>query len=653
MKKALSTFAINSFQNAYVDAVERVLKSVYLPKFRRMWETPTRKNEWTGRWQVTQNLAFLFAVAHHFTGELQYRRLARRFLVDVDRGQHFSSLFFAKAWELVGKDLIPRERAVAGRKWVEAIWTQMDYHITGGDRNNLDRLLEYKWFNNHQICSCVYADYARKLFPEYTKNARYEEVTDRVWANWWSKREYHEQTTNYESFAQVFLAVWADLRGVTREFWATPSIHNLTARGERIVSPAGIVTTYGDSNHNAKSSTWAAFFEKAALHTGEGRYKQAAWDIFGHLSRLGLWDFGDKLDRALEWNTIYNGRQLFCNYMQCGISYIGLAALWSDPRLKYVEREKRGGITTRLPLGYKLRPVDKRRLPRRKLMPQNVILTGGSMDPRQRSYVVLKVGPHLNHDHADAGALLLFSVGDTTLLGSTGYFQKALVHQNIFFAQLGSASPYPFAVPGEAPEGDRNCRGKIVDVRLGTRCSSCRVTFERFHHMPLRLTREVTVQKTGVVELVDCVIAEEHGWVGGPIFHGQTVRRITPRAYRLRLQTLHFEGYEMQNPPGELLVEFLMPEAVIGVRTLPFTMKFNTPFHRGVPCCHYKHIWKTTYQWRRCLSARVALLKGKEVTFVTRLTPGGVEAASANDIPPCHATGGHQASSTLSLSPPH
>jgi hypothetical protein len=124
------------------------------------------------------------------------------------------------------------------------------------------------------------------------------------------------------------------------------------------------------------------------------------------------------------------------------------------------------------------------------------------------------------------------------------------------------------------------------------------------------------------VTVIDRATAAEAGWRGGPLFHGERLRRLGPRAWLLRLDTLRaMVGFELPNAPGALRVEALGPVGQVSVARLPLPAVYRAPVYRAFPCNHYARVWRRSYTARRCLAFWRDLSAGQMAVFVTRLTP--------------------------------
>ena len=603
---------------AYVRELAPLVAFMHGPRFRRFWTEPTRTGEWFGRFQTTQSFALLFSVLHRATGEPRWLRLAKRYLLDFDAGFHFTSLFCGRAYELIGEHLSPDERSAFAKGWVAGVQRNL-YRMVGTDPSAVA-----SWDNvsNHALCACVYADYARRLFPDEAAQYRYDRITDAVWDIWWKRRDFQEQASNYEGFSEAFHCVWAELRGVKREFYATPSIRNMLERAESIVSPSGIVTAYGDSGHNEHAAAWVALFEKAARDTGNGRWKQVAWDIFSYLKRRNLQDAARAMSTEVKTESIYNARSHH-GYLLGRFSWLAMAALWSDPKLKPQLRVDPCGAVARLPRGHVLTRADRRALPRDRLVTCQAALTGGPESSQGRTYLLLSVGGALVHDHRDAGSILMLSRGDTLLLGTSGYLQRELPYHNAFWVQPARKRKYPNLREDPAKRGTTECPGVVQALRTEAATAYCRVFFETYLGDPVSLTREVAIDASGGVTVLDRAMARVDGLCGGPIFHGERVRPLGPGRYALRLDTLRgMCGMTLANAPGELLVEFTYPGGDVRVTDLGYPSVYTTkPTYRRFPCNHYGRVWRQSYSARTCLAVRQPLRRGEESLFVTRLVP--------------------------------
>jgi len=608
--------------DAYLDVVEEFLRYLHRPRFARLWQEPTRNGEWCGRYRLTQNYAFAYAVLHHFRGGRENLELARSYLLDFDRGHHFDSVFLAKAYEIVGHTLTEEERHGFAEGWAQGAEAMLDAFVRELDQD----WGQWSHVSNHALCACVCADYVAKLFPELGARLGHQRRTDKVWRVWWKRREFWEQASNYEGFSEFFKCVWAELRDVKKEFYSSPSILNMFERGLQIASPAGIVAAYGDSGHNEHATAWIALCEMVAANTRDGRFRQAARDMFGLLQRV---DFGGAVKliaKEQAESNICNARVLAAQY-QHAITWLAMAALCADESVKPKPRPTAAGRIRRLPRGQVLTAADKKRLPEKKLVTCQVALTGGDPAPSKRTYLLLSTGPALIHDHADAGAILLLAQGDTVLLGTNGYLQRDLLYHHIFCVQPSSWQKYPDDEHGKTPYGNQGTAAEVSGLTIGEYESYARLSFERYHDLPVDLTREIAIDSSGGVTVVDRAIAREPGWCGGPIYHGEEVDRTgSPRGssgvsrFRVRQNRLRSMcGIEVANPRGALEVDLNCPSSEI--RTAKPCLPASYRGYRGYPVCHYVKIWSQSYTARRCLGVRRELREGETTLFVTRLVP--------------------------------
>jgi len=607
---------------AYIDEMARLLAYLRHRRFRHLWDSPAHPKEWHGRPQVMQSLAFQHAVLHHVTGRPEHLHLATQHLMDFDQGYHFGSLFTAKAYELIQPALSASQRRTFAQAWVAGARTQLDRFVLPSDGSADPRVIAgWNQLNNHQLCAAVYADLARRLFPETSRPYRFERVTDALWKMWWARRDFAEQASNYEGFSMCFLCAWADLRGVSEAFYASPTLRAMFDRSARVVSPSGIVAPYADSGPNAHATAWIALFEKGAAHTGRGEWRGLARDAFAYLRRRHLLRAAEVLKRVADENT-YNGRCMYGLFLH-PLSWLGMAALWSDPDLKPTPRTTVSGINARPPVGYVLTRADRCRLPEHKLVPCQVAMVGGPRTPAKQTYMLLSVGPKYPHDHADAGSILLLSRGDTVLLGTNGYLQRELPYHHTFIVQPADPARFPDDHPDRITMGDPHCAGTIEHYQADECTSACRVRFAPYHGQPVVLTREFIIDAQGHVLIVDRVVAKADGLCAGPVFHAEVLRKVGRRTYDLRLDTLRtMNGMEVRNAPGALRVTCTCPDAEVRTVSLRTPAVYTRqPSYRVFPCNQYVQVWRRSYTARRCLALRHPLAKDRETLFVTRLVP--------------------------------
>ena len=320
----------------YIDEISETMDIWYRPEFARLWTLPTRKGEWTGRYQITQGLAFLFYLVADSSGDEELERLAVRFLLDYDKGFHFTSLFFKQTYEALKDRISTDEADVLAKGWVSDAKWSLDHFAHASQPDREERIASMPALSNHMLCACYFADLARTLFPAHSDPYHFEETTDLVWELFWSQQDFLEQASNYEGFAECFLCAWAELRDAQKEFYEAPTIRNLISRNMRVISPSGIVTAYGDSGHNAHAAAWVALFERTARDTGNGQLKGIAGEIFDNLQRLGFRD-SLSVDSVLRSN-IAKSRAFLAPFIGA-LCWLGMAAVWSDPQLDPVRRD--------------------------------------------------------------------------------------------------------------------------------------------------------------------------------------------------------------------------------------------------------------------------------------------------------------------------
>lgn len=617
----MTNIKIDDHTAAWLTELAKQARQLYLRRYHAFWTTPNRPGEWVGRFQVTQCHAFLHAVLYHFTGEAVYLERARQHLANHDGAFHFGSLFAGTAYQLIESKLSKAERASFAAGWTANAAAMIQHHILR--RIGPDPAAIETWTSvyNHAIASCFYADFARSLFPAEARKHRYQEVTDRVWDVWWRRREFWEQASNYEGFTTCFLLKWAQLRGRSAQLQAAPSFANLLGRYARIVTPAGIVVPYGDSGHNEHATAFAAVFEQVAHQTRQGHWRTLAWDIFRHLQRRRYFNLEPRVQAALA-ESFYNGRMVYGSVLMTPICHLALAALWADPAVSPVPRRACEGINTHMPLGHALRPQDRRRLPVELLTQDQIVLTGGPAAPSRRTYLLLSAGKALQHDHADAGAILALTRGDSVLLGTNGYLQQALAYHHVFYVQPAGRPQFPDTAADTFVPGEPQCGGEVQAFACDGREGYCRLHFPQYHGRAVELTREVWIHADGAVTLTDRAIAGADGLFGGPLLHAETIRRAGAQRFRLglrRLNSMTCPGID--NAPGSLLVELVMPGLAACVSRLPVPAVYNEGAYRQFPCNHYAKIWRRSYTARRCLGVGQPLPKGQETVVTLRLTP--------------------------------
>ena len=603
-------------RTAYLKELEAGARSLHTPALSHLWEQPPAKGEWGGPFEIRQEWACVFATLYHFNGKAEYRELAKKYLLDFGGAYHFSSIALAHAYEIMEGDLSQAERAEFARAWTASARGGLLGRV-----GTVEKALAMNYINNHVLGSCVHADLVRKLFPVESEQYHYDRLTDAAWKVWWDRREFWEQAMNYEAFSLPFHCVWAQLRGVEQEYYGSPSVRNMLLRSQRIISPAGIVSPYGDTCAcPIQGFTYVALLELVASKMKRGDLKCCARDVFDCMNRL-RWREGLSRDMEYAGGEKINERMV-CRSYTLLLSWLAMAAYWTDPDLVVEPREPCAGVVRRTPLGYKLKESDKKSLPTKIMLDQQVALTGGPPEPDKQTYVLFSVGKRLHHDHADAGAIQLLSRGDTVFLGTNGYLQRELLYHNVFFLQEAGVEKYPEDSAGRAFMGARECKGRIVEFSSSGKTSYCKVVFDPYHGYPASLTREILVDESGRVLLTDTLEVRDKALRGGPLFHGEAIRKVGQRRYRLRTDTLHgMEGITVTNPPGELEVQFLSGEGNLGICSPALPSVYTSKGYQSFPCSVYAKLWQTSYTARKCLHLSREFAPGTTHTFVTRLAP--------------------------------
>lgn len=599
----------------YQATIESGLATLRRPELSEYWDGEYRDDEWGGRHRIVQDFALIYAVLYELTGTEEYRDRAAEHLLDFGQGDHFASILCGTAYELLADELSPEERAAFGAEWVAEAEDSLDRYV--GDREEIE---SWDQVSNHAIGACFYADYACHLFPEEGAKHDYGRRTDAVWDAWWDCREFHEQASNYEGFAETFLSAWADIRGRTDAFYGTPSVVNMLERNLKVITPGGIVTPYGDTGYHQHQCKWIALFERVAHDRSDGRFQDAAADVFSYFRTHVFERFLDTVEDLPAEESVYNGRLIFKNHLH-ELAWLSLAALWHDSTVDSRNRPEPAGRIRRLPYGYVLNDADTRLLPDRRMVDGQVALTGGEPGSDEHTYLLLSVGPELVHDHADASAIQMLSRDSSVHLGTNGYLQRELLYHNAFYVQPSDWDRYPEDDPERIRSGDENCRGSIEELRTEGETAHCRVTFERFHGMPVRITREVLLDDAGEVTLIDRVRAREDGYCGGPLFHAETIDELSDGTYRLRTDQLRSLGNVVsRNPPGELAVDVSAPNCSTTVVQPSYPPVYEESYD-DFPTTEYKRVWKRSYAARNCLAPRCEFEAGEETVFVTRLRP--------------------------------
>ncbi len=599
----------------YIDEVDYHLRKMHQQNFHVLWEEPTRKGEWCGKFQLVQDLAFVHAVLYHFTQKKTHLKYAKRYLMDFDKGYHFTSLFLGLTYELIQSELSDAEKEEFGKEWVAQVPAQLEHYV----QVSKGAYKKWKHVSNHALCACFYADYARHLFPEYAAPYEFERITDVIWECWWRHREFWEQASNYEAFSELFLIAWADLRGMKHIFFKTPSLINMMERNLQIISPNGIPAAYGDSGHIEHALTWVALMERFSLESQKPPYRTAAAKLFDYLQQIQIKNNVQALDAALKEN-IYNARLIYSMLIH-QISWLAYAAYIGkdNPQEPAATFFPEYGLITRLPLYYQLREEDKIQLGKHTLQTQQLALCRINPTTQDTYHLLLSVGRELIHDHADAGSILQFSKNHTVLLGTNGYLQRELLYHHTFFIQPESYPDYPDDHPDRIYMGESTSSGTVESFspEMGT----ATMAFIDYQGFPVDLKRTILLSEQGNLLLWDMITAKKSGYIGGPLFHGEKIRKVSSTEFVIRNKLLQsMNTLKGQNPPGELHIDFFsgVTEVVSGRLRIPRVYKDQ---YKGFPVCHYTKMWKQSYVGRRFVCGKQRLEPGKSYTMVTLMKP--------------------------------
>lgn len=596
----------------YLRELRRFLKRIYVPELSPIWEKQGRPEEWFSVGMMRHFLSYAFAVLWKFGRRARDLREAKRLLLEFEEAHPFSCWAAAGAYQILKSSLGNAERDGFAERWVGHAKGSIDHYC-----GSLD--LRYAYGNNHKVMACLWADLARQVFPRHAEPYGYDAVTDQVWQLWWDRRDFQEQATGYEAFAEHAHCVWAKVRGVEKEFYTSPSILNMFERNMLIVAPSGLITAYGDSGHPVQPSHWPAIFERVARATRDGRFRQCADEIFQRCCRTGYWQKVGPVE-GLSRMPQYLARSVYRNLAEDAMAMAD-AALHCDERVKPKPRPY-AGLVRRLPVNEVLRQGEREggRVKPERYNTQQVALVGGS---GPKTYLLLSVGRALRHDHPDAGAIQLLAHGDTTLLGTNGYLCRELCYHNTFFAQEADRPCFPDDRPKKGLPGSSECHGTVESLESSADSSFCRVRFEGFHGLPADLVRDIVIDREGTVTLIDSLHVRQGTLRAGLLFHGERVREDGPHTYRLRLNTLKMvDGMMVEKEPGEVSVHFAFGEGQAETRRLEMAPIFDTlPVYQVFPCSGYKKLWKASYNARQCLAFSREVDRGEQARFVTVLRP--------------------------------
>ena len=596
----------------YLKALRGLLRRVHTRELSPLWRDAGRADEWFKPGIMSHRLAHAYAVLWKLQGREKDSRAAKRLLLGFTRTAPYVCNSAGTAYQILKPGLTREEREGFGRRWAEQAMEPLVRHCSKRSRS-------HAYGNNHKITACTQADLVRKLFPKIAAPYRFERYTDPVWRDWWARRDFQEQATNYEALSEQLHCVWAQIRGVEKAFYRSSSIRNMFERHMLTVTPSGLVAAYGDCGHPPRPSVWMAIFELVARKTRDGRFRQCAEELFRRCRRTRYWQHlgpPGKLPRMPR----YLARSIFRELVdEC--ASLADAAVACDARVQPQPRPRAGRIR-RLPKNAVLKPSERDggTIADARLCTQQVALVGGS-DPK--TYLLLSVGPALVHDHADAGAIQLLAKGDAELLGTSGYLMREQYFHNTFFAQEADRPCFPDDRREEGSAGSRSCGGTVERIETGPDYGYCRIRLKCFHDLPASLVREVTVQRTGEVTLVDRLSVHQGKLRAGLLFHAERLRRVGNHAFVLRSDLLRtMNGAEVPNGAGSLRGEFAAGDGEAEVRSLACPAIFDaSPTYQRFPCTGYKKLWRSSYTAKKCLAYSRVVEPGEEAVWVTVLRP--------------------------------
>jgi len=584
------------------------------PELKRILETPTQKGEWHGRGENLSYLAGANALLYKLLGEEEFAREARRYLLFPESKSGFSAMAGLTAYRILKEGGLLSEEDV---QFVREENRRMlsEYLVQHAARN-----LGFRRYN-HATVGGAWAQMLLAAFPELYATTDFEQWADSLWSEWWAIKENQEVTSNYEAFSQVFITELARLRGLAKEYFAEPIVRNMFERAAANVSTFGAMTPYGDSSFMTGRPDWCAWLEIGAHAYADGRLAFAAEQLCSFYEKTDYIETNLTAYREFDASDIYAVRQA-CFQIPELPWYFALCAVRCDLSVRPVAPPSRPRITYRV-----LPNVDaqwtSRSKPAIELEPgerrcEKLILRGGHTP--SSPYMALALGRRLNHHHYEAGAVLLYTSGNTILLKNADYLQREPHFHNLL-AVTEADRPFPGTPPHLMEESSLLSHSYDGEVR--GLCDFPEVTFaltefKGFQDVPVRHQRWVLFVKDGPTLIYDLAKVEGGRWRIGPIFHSEKVLESGTDYFVARLEQLRgMNGLRWANPPGNLFLAFPCQAGQIGQTEMHCDF-FDNEFPH--PVSVYVKTWESAFNMRQCMHQSRLVEEGETARFVSLLS---------------------------------
>jgi len=320
---------------------------------------------------------------------------------------------------------------------------------------------------NRSMVFSLGVEIALKWIPDLPNRKAWREHVDAVWHDWWDRRDFNENSTNYVAINFEAILLWLKVRGVEDEAFAEAGIRRLFDRYLWQAMPNGVFPSYGDSvPHNTTWGSWVAFFEVAATRFNDGRYKWVAHRIWHHaLSHC---------ENLSSWNYLWGfaSARLMSNFDTFSdeikpVRPTGTLTYVERPRVEFVpqaDRKKLTGGST-----FRMFPD---------LMPAKLALRSG-WDTQDLAALV-DLTPDTGHSMSPVPAVSCLTANGSVLLHELGYIEKGPEYHNVVFIEDLEGIP-PYTKPEKVT---------LLDKAAFTDSAYARVAIENYKGWPVTAERE-------------------------------------------------------------------------------------------------------------------------------------------------------------------
>ncbi|MEM6786193.1 MAG: hypothetical protein AAF715_01640 [Myxococcota bacterium] len=243
-----------------------------------------------------------------------------------------------------------------------------------------------------------------------------------IWALWHVPGDIDEDSTTYLSLDVQYLNWWIDLSAQQSVFSEPARMKKIAERMLHYATPLGPLALFGDSDGFASSAgRYIAAFERWGVAYQDPAFSWAARRMFEYVERRESDTLASVLDQQYR-------QRIMEGTMEAAILQHGDLAVAKPP-------QSSSAVTYRGRLNWSDYVVSEQTPEPRRVVdsgqvPDKLVLRSGAAV--SDSHAVFNLAARAGHSHAEAGALVSFSAGESLLLSGTPYATSGPLHQNIF-----------------------------------------------------------------------------------------------------------------------------------------------------------------------------------------------------------------------------